>query len=55
MNAANEFTGSISCILPVSATGTIAILGQVSGSTKTVGVKGNTSGSFTSVSIVLIS
>lgn len=55
MNSANEFTGSISCIVPVSATGTLAILGQVSGSTKTVGVKGNSFGSFTSVSIVLIS
>lgn len=54
-NAANEFTASISCIVPVSATGTIAILGQVSGGTKTVGVKGNTSGSYTSVSIVLVS
>ncbi len=55
MNAANEFTGQISCIVPVAATGTLAILGQVSGSTKTVGVKGNTSGSYTSVSIVLVS
>jgi len=54
-NAAGEFTAQISCIIPVAATGTIAVLGQVSGSTKTVGVKGNTFGSFTSLSIVLVS
>ncbi len=54
-NAAAEFTATISCILPIAATGTCAILGQVSGSTKTVGVKGNSSGSFTSLSVVLVS
>ena len=54
-DANNTVSVPISCILPVAATGTIAILAQVSGSTKTVGIKGNTSGSFTHVSIVLVS
>ncbi len=54
-NINNTCSVSISCILPVAATGTIAILAQVSGSTKTVGIKGETSGSFTRLSIVLVS
>lgn len=55
LNSTNEFTADISCIIPVAATGTIAILAQVSGSTKTVGIKGNTSGSYTNFSCVLVS
>lgn len=54
-NAAAEYTAEISGILPIAATGTTAIIAQVSGGTKTVGVKGNTSGSFTSLSVVLVS
>jgi hypothetical protein len=54
-NAAGEYTAEISGILPIAATGTTAIIAQVSGGTKTVGVKGQTAGSFTSLSIVLVS
>jgi hypothetical protein len=54
-NSANEFTCAISGIIPLAATNTCSILIQVSGSTKTVGVKGNATGSYTSLSIVLVS
>lgn len=54
-NAANEFTSTITTIISASATDTISITTNVSGSTKTVGVKGNSFGSFTSLSINLIS
>ena len=51
----NEYAVAISGILPVAATGTITVSVQVSGSTKTVGVKGNTFGSYTRLSAVLVS
>lgn len=54
-NAAGEYTATISMVIALTATNTCSIAGSVSGGTKTVGVKGNSFGSYSSISVVLVS
>lgn len=49
-----EYTAQIAVIVPLTVGGTINTVGQVSGGTKTVGIKGNSFGSYSRMSVNLI-